>query len=529
MRELKLEELSLKQKLGFVTIATVFREATPEQFDCVIELIKQHSVGAVWVNFDEDHPDATKARIDKIKETADYPILIMCDAESGIGDARSIGRHNALGMIDSEDGAYMFGKVTAVTARELGYNVVCNPILDIADGRCMCGTNIRSLGSDKKKVAKLAAAIAKGMHDGGILTVGKHYPGEGAAGTMDSHMAEALSEATVEELLDYNLYPYLELMKEGLLDGIMTRHARYVNIDPDYPASLSEKVIDIIREQGFDGFAVTDALCMHGIVAKFGRVHGVGLSVGHGNDIALAWYENHMDAYEAMCKSYDDGIISDERLDEAVTRILAAQHKTLAEPKYTALTDKDLADFDKINRDSVFAKTDDGVPVTLSRDGKHYFAILTETTVDINNRAEVDTFSRDWYSPLKIADRLKELYPNSEFTMISQFPSVSENMRVLRGAENCDDVVFVTFFRSCAYLGRECFTARITTLMEALQITGRISTIVHFGNPYVLEDIPHIPRVIIGTCSPINTLYALDVLAGEYPANGKLTYDVKFQ
>ena len=111
--------------------------------------------------------------------------------------------------------------------------------------------------------------------------------------------------------------------------------------------------------------------------------------------------------------------------------------------------------------------------------------------------------------------------------MISQFPSASENMRVIR-SDDFEDIVFVTFFRSAPYLGRECFTSRILVLMEALQITNRISTVIHFGNPYALEDIPHIPRIIIGTNAPDNNIYALDVLTGDYPAKGKLTNDVKF-
>lgn len=531
MRELRLEELTTKQKLGMVTIATLFTYLTPEeqekQLDYVLELVKQHAVGAVWVNYDIDNLDAAKEKIDKIKAAADYPILIMCDAESGFGH-NLIGKHNALGMIDSEDAAYIFGKVTAVNAHKIGYNVVCNPILDMARGKCACGTNIRSIGSDKEQVAKLAIAEARGMHDSGILTVAKHYPGEGSDGSIDSHMAEAFSLLSEEELIDYNLYPYLALMREGLLDGIMTRHERYANIDPDYPASLSQKVINVIRNQGFDGFSITDALVMGGVVSKFGKDRCVGLSIGNGNDISLAWKEDNREAYNAMCKSYDEGIISDERLDEAVSRIIEAQHKTLVQPQFTEITEKDLADFDSINRDSVFAKIDEGIPTSLSRDGKHYFAILTETTVDINNRIEVDTFSRDWYDPLKISDRLKELFPNSEFTMISQFPSATENMRVIEDSYGCEDIVFITFFRSAAYLGRESFTPRIISLMEALQMTNRISTVVHYGNPYVFEDIPHIPRIIIGTCSPDNNIYTLDVLAGEYPAKGKLTYDVKF-
>ncbi len=490
-------------------------------------MVKAHSLGAVWVNYDADKLDETKAKIDAIKAAADYPILIMCDAESGFGD-KIIGRHNPLGMIDREDASYTFGKVTAVKAHSIGYNVVCNPILDMATTRCACGTNIRGISGDKETVARLAIAEAKGMHDGGVLVVAKHYPGEGSDGAIDSHMAEAFSQKAEKELLDYNLYPYLELMRERLLDGIMTRHERYAKIDPYFPASLSQKVINVIRNQGFDGFSITDALCMDGIVSNFGKERSVGLSIGNGNDISLVFDHDNRAAYEWMCKGYDDGLISDERLDDAVRHILEAQHKTLAAPKYTELTEKDLADFDAINRDSVFAKVDEGLPLALSRDGKHYFVILTETTVDINNRIEVDTFSRDWYNPLAISDKLKELYPNSEFTMISQFPSASENMRVLGESYGCEDIVFITFYRSAAYLGWEAFTPRIISLIQALQVTNRISTVVHFGNPYVFEDIPHIPRVIIGTCSPDNNLYTLDVLAGDYPAKGKLTYDVKF-
>ncbi len=531
MRELKLEELSTKQKLGMVTIATLFGFLTPEeqeaQLEYVIELAKNHSIGAVWINFDADHLEVAKAKIDRIKAVADYPILIMCDAESGFGK-NIIGRHNPIGMVDSEEAAYTFGKVTAIGARQIGYNVVCNPVLDMAETRCACGTNIRGIGSDKKRVAELAVAEARGMHDGGILVLAKHYPGEGSDGSIDSHMAEAFSMKTKEELLDVNLYPYLALLREGLLDGIMTRHERFAKIDPDYPASLSQKVINLIRDEGFDGFSITDALAMDGIVSKFGKVRSVGLSVGNGNDISLAWNKDHREAYESMCQCYDEGIISDARLNDAVRHILEAQHKTLATPKFTEITEKDLADFDAINRDSVFAKVDEGLTVALPRDKKHYFVILTETTVDINNRIDVDTFSRDWYSPLAISDKLKELYPNSEFTMISQFPSASENMRVLGESYDCEDIVFITFFRSAAYLGREMFTPRIISLIEALQVTNRISTIVHFGNPYVFEDLPHIPRIINGTCSPINNLYTLDVLAGDYPAKGKLTYDVKF-
>ena len=284
MKELKFEELSVEQKIGMVTCCMIDPwNRNPEMDEFIYEKIRNHALGCVWVY--RTIPDFEEVMA-KIKEIADYPLLIIDDAEKGID--HSIGWQNALGMADSEELSYEFGKVTAISARKKGFNVICNPILDMANGAKVACGNLRTLGSDKKRVAVLAAAMARGMHDGGILTVGKHYPSAKTEGLIDSHMAEACSYVTKEELLDYNLFPYLELMKEDLLDGIMTDHCRLPNIDPDYPASLSKKVIEIIREQGFDGFAITDGLSMMGIVAKFGAIESTGLAIENGNDIALA-------------------------------------------------------------------------------------------------------------------------------------------------------------------------------------------------------------------------------------------------
>ena len=83
-----------------------------------------------------------------------------------------------------------------------------------------------------EKVARFAAAEAKGMHDAGVLTVGKHYPSPKNDGNVDSHMVESVSRQTKEELIEDSLYPYRALMKEGLLDGVMVAHALLGQIDP---------------------------------------------------------------------------------------------------------------------------------------------------------------------------------------------------------------------------------------------------------------------------------------------------------
>ena len=92
-----------------------------------------------------------------------------------------------------------------------------------------------------------------------------------------------------------------------------------------------------------------------------------------------------------------------------------------------------------------------------------------------------------------------------------------------------DEVIFITFSEYLAYLGAEHLTRRMENIINAMQLTNRISTIMHFGNAHVLEELSHIPRYIMGGLSEDSVDAALEVLAGEYPANGVPTYKVNLK
>lgn len=520
MQELKFEELSARQKLGMTYIAfTNIVNRTPDEDAYILKLVRERSLGGVWIT---PGRDSSKELVQRILETADYPILIFTDAEKGIG-SYTVGNHNAIACTGSEKQAYAFGKAVGVTARKLGYRVVCNPLLDMSRG------SQRSLGEDKEKVSLLAAAIARGMHDGGVLTVGKHYPGASNPAKIDSHMAESFSPDTKEDLLRYPLYPYQRLMEEDLLDGIMVGHKKLPNIDPDYPASLSKKVIDIIRELGFDGFAVTDALNMMGIRAKFGDMESKSLAISAGIDFLLPFSGKPSEDFELYCDAYEKGMIPEESLDQAVKRVLAAQHKAMVLPKDGELTQEEIDLFRSINKDGVYAKCDEGRPTSISRDGKHYFAIMTRCDVTIENAGtvDVDTFSNVWHKPFEIKERLLQMFPNSKVAFINEFPTPSQNQKILAESLGCDEVVFLSFSEFLAFGGREQLTHRFVVLLEAMQMTNRVSTLIHFGNPFVLEELPHIPRYILGGISEDSVYACLDVLAGNYPAKGVPVYDFK--
>lgn len=537
MKELKFEELSLDQKLGMV-MAGIIRpircedkyETYDQNLEFVLDLIRKHALGAVWV---PPQCDRAAEAIQKVKETADYPILIFTDAENGLASGKyHVGRHNAIGMTGSEELAYTFGKVVAIEARNAGYNVVCDPVVDMCNGWGCCGANTRSLGNDPEMVSKLAIAMARGLRDGGVLTVAKHYPSaQKPTLRIDNHMAPSDYLDTKEELLNYSLLPYIALIKEGLIDGIMAGHTTLANIDPGMPTTVSKKVHDIIREQGFDGFFVTDALDMMGLKAQFGDTKVKGLCVEAGNEFILPWFSAKK-AYFDLRDCYKDGIISDARLDEAVKRVLEAQHKVnMIEPKFNEITEQDVKNFERINRESIFCRTDEGTPKTLSRDGKHFFVVLVKNETDIadDGKVSVDTFTNSWYKPELIQPRILELFPNSAVRALREFPTPNNNMDVLQDSVNYDDVVFITFAEAPAYAGSDHLTHRIVTLMTALQIPGRLQTVVHFGNPYPLEELPHIPRVLIGCMSKDSTMAGIDALAGLCEANGVLTYDIKLK
>lgn len=531
MKELDFRQLSFRQKIGMTMVGclTKYNEDTPDfekEVEFVLKLIREHSLGAVWIDVGMKARNRVMAAV---REAADYPILIMTDAENGIGKY-AIGKHNSIGVAGREELAYTFGKVVGVTARSMGYNVVNNPVMEIQRGCGVCGKNSRALGSDKEKVATLAMNIAQGLHDGGVLSFAKHYPSSHNTYNIDSHMAEAFSEDSLDTVLNLNLYPYFELMKHNLLDGVMTQHFKLVNVDPDFPASLSKKVINLIRDRGFDGIAITDALCMMGIVAKFGKKESKGMAIEAGNDLMLPWEDNEA-SFQALCECYDKGIISDEMLNKAVWRVLEAQHKTLNVPKYSELTGDDLDKFNRINTDSIYEYTDKDAISRLPKDGNHFFAVQIYSNEDVSDdgKVSVDTFKSKWYDSETISNRIMELFPQSKVRLISEYPSSKQIQRLLEDSVEYDDVVFITFMESAAYIGKECLTSRIISVIEALQITNRISALIHFGNPYVLEDLPHIPRVIIGCLSQKNVVTALDVLAGNYPAKGVPTYDIKLR
>ena len=516
-KELVFEELTLEQKLGMVLCTNAQARFSDGEIDKMLNMIREHRLGAIWVSRGAPHRDEI---LKMINEVADYPILIVGDAEQGY-DKYAFPAARALGATGyNEDLAYAYGRVTGYELRSLGFNAMNGPVVDLSN------VSMRHMGTDSNEVARLGCAIVRGLHDSGIFSIAKHYPGPGDA-TVDTHMQEGRNDRPLDELLSYDLNPYFRMMDEGLLDGIMPGHRIISAVDTERPASLSKKVMGLLRDRGWDGVSLTDALSMMGIVLKYGREDPSGLCIAAGSDLALPWNVSCEVGYNYLKDGFERGLFTMEELDEAVKHVLIAHHKVnLLSEEIEEPTATDFENFDRIARDCVSAHYAEGVPHAIPKDGRHLFVILSERDLKAEEPApDAPPFANEWFYPHRVQDMVKALFPNSDCTFLPEYPDASTNIRLFDKQVPYDSVVYITSHRMQAYLGRDCLTERVLAVMRGLQSTNRISAILHFGNPHVMDDVPRCDRFILGYTAEGCVEHALHVLAGDREATGTVPYE----
>lgn len=524
MKFLKLEELSTEQKLGMLLCARNFSRTDEADMEFTLDLIRNHALGCVQVPFKK--PEVVK----KILEVADYPIIMVSDMEMGFPVSKLPPiPMMTLAACNKPEYYRAFARAVVTEAKEFGCNANWGPVIDILGGDGPAKV-YRNFSDDPDRVAEAAIEMSQVFANNHFMSCGKHYPGGDGSG-MDSHMANSDCMNTKEELLGIKFVPYKRLMEKGLLPSIMSGHKTIPAVDPEYPASLSKKVIDLIRDIGFDGVCFTDSLAMMAIMQKYGEENILGMAVAAGNDIVLPNYRrSNKENYEMLVQNYKDGAFTEERLNEAVRRVLALQEYLGQEPEQPDLfTPEDEKTYYSIAKDCITAVTDPGVDAALDPENKdRVFVVLTESNTAADELAQ-EMITRPWYQPDEIIKKIGEEFPEAEIVTLPEFSTAKQNEKVLIAATRHEEVVFVTFCNTRPYLGTDCLTRRTESVINALSMSGKVSTVLHFGNPFALKTLNHIPRKIFGYMMPQSQLHSIEVLAGKLPANGTLPFKVEFQ
>ena len=337
--ESKIESMSVEEKVGQMFMLAFAGDHLKE----ARILMEAHLVGGAYIS-DENVPTAAAARrlCNSLQGFAGntrlgIPLLLGADQEgtwSVMTAESAMGPGNmALGASGDLDCAYRMYRLIARETSAVGLNVVLGPAADCNSNPHNSIIGMRSFGEDPELVAAMTAAAVHGLQENGSIATLKHFPGHGDT-RLDSHRGLPTVDRTRDELMRIDLRPFAAGIEAGA-KIVMTSHIIFSALDPARPATLSPIILgDLLRgELGFEGLVVSDSMNMHSMKRNYdpadaaiqGFKAGVDLMMlaeEHYDHDASEYLENQRALIRAVIRAVEEGVISRERVDDAVGRIL---------------------------------------------------------------------------------------------------------------------------------------------------------------------------------------------------------------
>ena len=296
-------------------------------------MLNNYHIGAVRYN-----PGTAEEVYDQnkiLQENSKIPMLIAANTEAGgngaCTDGTEVGLEVKIGATKDAKWAYEMGRVSGVEASAIGCNWSFAPVVDISMNWRNPIISNRTFGSDPDQVLEMSLAYMKGIQESGIAPAAKHFPGDGVD-ERDHHLSFAPNSLSCEEWDATFGKVYQGLIDAGL-PSIMAGHihqpaySKFFNPelkDEDLlPASLSKELItDLLRGKlGFNGVVVTDASHMVAMTSAMKRSDMLPTAIAAGCDLFLFFNDPDED-FGYMMDGYKNGVITEERLEAALTRIL---------------------------------------------------------------------------------------------------------------------------------------------------------------------------------------------------------------
>lgn len=260
-------------------------------------------------------------------------LLLAVDHEGGtvqrITDVANLGSNRDFAAGQPSDGdACERGQTHARQLRAMGFNMNLAPVLDVNNNPANPVIGPRSYGADPALVARLGSAYVRGLQGGGIIGVGKHFPGHGNT-SVDSHLQLPSLAQTEAQLEAIELVPFRRAIAPDTdLAAIMSAHIVFPAVDPSQaPATLSAPIMTgLLRERlGFQGLTMTDDMAnMRAITDNFAPGQAAVRAVVAGVDLLIiaGGLPRQRESRDALLAALASGELSRERVDEAVRHVL---------------------------------------------------------------------------------------------------------------------------------------------------------------------------------------------------------------
>lgn len=446
-----------------------------------------------------------------LQQHSKIPMLIAANLESGgngaVAEGTEFGSQMQVGATADPEMAGKLGMVVAEEGRAAGCNWAFAPVIDLDYNFHNPITNTRTYGSDPELVGAMGKAYVEAVQARGMATSIKHFPGDGVD-YRDQHLVLSVNTMEPQEWDDTFGRVYQQSIDVGALTVMaghiaMPEYSKTLNPElKDHevmPASMAPELLNgLLRDKlGFNGMIVSDATGMVGFTTMMKRELAVPLTIAAGCDLFL-FNKDLKEDFGFMMQGIEKGLLSLERVDEAIIRTLAAKAALgLHQRDLEAELDMSLIGCDEhkqlakecADKAVTLVKNNDGIlPLSLEQHSRVLLIGLGD---------EGDMFGNQTGTVAKFQHQLETegfkvtLYDTSQFTMRDMMQSVEDF------TADYDVVVYAAQFKTAS----NKTTLRINWArpmgIDAPWFTPEIPTVfVSFGNPYHLMDVPRVPTYI---------------------------------
>ncbi len=523
-----------------LTLASMTEDEKVEQVFCPLlysndpdyltHEISTHRWGGVM--FRSNPAREVQAAINALQANSPIPMVISANLEDGgsglAGEGTYMGRQMLMAATGEAEQARRLGRVCGVEGRAVGANVAYAPIVDIDMNFANPITNVRTYGSDPERVLEMGRAYLKGMAGTGVAPTIKHFPGDGVDGR-DQHLLTSVNSLPLEEWEASYGKVYRGLISDGA-PIVMIGHIAMPAMEERYdgkpcahviPGSFSANVIRYLRQElGFNGMISTDASPMVGMMAVTNREQAVPLAIEHGCDMYLFTKDLEEDL-RFMKNGVKSGLLSQRRLDEAVTRILALKAMLgLPEQKANGTLLRGEGDLSVLSCPEHLAWADECADkgVTLVKDVRSILPITPEK----HKRVLLEILG-DFPSNERVYAHFERRLTEAGFQVTRYIPETFETIFLDGTVEKFKSKYDLVFYIGNIENASNKTTARINwhTLFGAGNnlpwFAREVPTVfVSVGNPYHLYDVPMIPTYVNAYChAPAVIDAAIDKVLGK--------------
>ena len=335
------EQMSLNEKIGQLFIVNPeqidgYDETVTVYDDTMKDIIKKYPVGGIiqMTSNVEDPEQITKLN-KKLQKISKYGLFIAVDEEGG-SVARialdydfDVTRYSSMydiGSTGDTEQAKEVGVTIGKYLKSYGFNVDFAPDADVYTNPENTVIGSRAFSSDPQTASDMVSACIDGFHKSNTICAIKHFPGHGDTAE-DTHEGGAVVEKNWEELKDCELIPFINSLDKT--DMVMVSHISLPNVTEDgLPASLSRQLVtDMLKgELGYQGIVITDSLSMGAISDSYDPAQAAVKAFEAGADILLM-PGNLGEAFDGIKEALSTGLISEDRLNESVMKILTLKEK----------------------------------------------------------------------------------------------------------------------------------------------------------------------------------------------------------